>query len=432
MTSRPFALVAAAIATAAAPAPVAAEEAPAVTTSEWSEPRAPLDLQWHALALPEYAIELAFTPVRVAVAVVERYRVDKRVYDLLRNDAGTVKVTPKVKLSGGEGLGLGGVFTLKRLDASEMRLDTGGVYRLDGDYELTARLQRVLATLDGRLLELRVDREVDQNLPYYGIGNDAPDEETAIRDESIDMVALLDLTGRGFPEITGVVELGLRYNILENGTDPTAPGIVDAGLMPLPPGFGESIMFPRIDLSLRYDTRDNIGRPNRGYTAEVHARYTQDVSGEDLSAAAGRLVLNGYVPVLPNERVLNFYVGIAGAIAPGADDEIPFHELVTLGRKNGLRGYGRSRFRDDFGWWGGVEYRFPIWEYINSGVALTPAVFFDVGRVGSRGAELVEFPLRYSYGLGLRAAHDTLLVFRLQLGRSSEGLQLDFSLGKEL
>src|SRR5687768_3871168 len=88
---------------AAQPAPPAQE----LTTPVWREPPPPLELGWHVMALPEYVVELAFTPVAFAVGLVEKYRLDQRVYDLLRNDAGTVKVVPAAKFSGGDGFGLG-------------------------------------------------------------------------------------------------------------------------------------------------------------------------------------------------------------------------------------------------------------------------------------------------------------------------------------
>src|SRR5688500_3015185 len=98
--------------TPAAPEPTPVEPAPeppppGTTTEVWREPAPPLDLVYHALNLPEYVIELALTPLAFTVGLVQRYRVDKRFYDLLRNDAGTIKVVPNAKFSGGEGFGIG-------------------------------------------------------------------------------------------------------------------------------------------------------------------------------------------------------------------------------------------------------------------------------------------------------------------------------------
>src|SRR5262245_23880306 len=92
-----------------------AEQDAALTTPVWREPTPPLELGWHVMALPEYVVELAFTPVAFAVGLVEKYRLDQRVYDLLRNDAGTVKVVPAAKFSGGDGFGVGAALDLENL-----------------------------------------------------------------------------------------------------------------------------------------------------------------------------------------------------------------------------------------------------------------------------------------------------------------------------
>ena len=74
-----------------------------LTSAQWRKPRPPLDLHWHLLALPEYVVQLAFTPVAMLVTAVERYRLDKRLIDLFIITE-NIKLTPDVKLAGGEGV----------------------------------------------------------------------------------------------------------------------------------------------------------------------------------------------------------------------------------------------------------------------------------------------------------------------------------------
>src|SRR5262245_57125138 len=42
---------------------VAADRAAGLSTPIWREPSPPLDLAWHLLALPEYVVDLAFSPL---------------------------------------------------------------------------------------------------------------------------------------------------------------------------------------------------------------------------------------------------------------------------------------------------------------------------------------------------------------------------------
>jgi hypothetical protein len=410
------------------PPGTASDPTDALTTPMWRAPGRFAGLHRAVLAAPEYAVELAFSPLALVVDAVETYRLDRRIYDLLRNDDGTIVLTPAVKISGGDGFGLGGTLSLQALGATQ-RLDLGAVARFNRDLELGARYRHAFASAEGRELDVRVHSEIDRNVPFFGLGNDTPAEQHVLRAEFVDVSATFDLTDRSAPAVSAAFEAGLLRSFLGTGSDSAAPGEMDGSRVP---GFGETITFPRVRFAARFDSRDNIGRPTRGYRSEVTASYTQDLSQAGQSAMAAGVHLAWHIPVLPDRRTVSLAFGVAGATPLRATDEVPFHELVTLGRRSHLRGYSRGRFRDQLGWWSSAEYQFPIWEYINSGVALTPGFFFDLGRVGRSAAELVDGPLRYSGGIALHAAHDSMVIFRLQVGVSPEGPELDFSLGKEL
>ncbi|MEL6547784.1 MAG: hypothetical protein AAFQ82_24375, partial [Myxococcota bacterium] len=92
--------------------------------------------------------------------------------------------------------------------------------------------------------------------------------------------------------------------------------------------------------------------------------------------------------------------------------------------------YRRGRFRDDFGWWGSLEYSFPVYDLGGLGLELAPTFFVDVGRVGGEIETLLEGPIRYSGGIGVRASHDLLYAFSFNLGFSPDGVQFNLSLGQ--
>ncbi len=412
---------------------VRAEEEPGVTTATWKEPDPPLDLHWHALALPEYAVELLFSPIGVLVANIERYRLDRRIHDLLRNDAGTIVFTPKLKVAVGDGFGFGGTLAFKQLFGGEEKLKLGALGRVDGDYEAGVRYTHSLASADGRGVDVRIETELDQNLPYYGVGNDSDDVKHVLQEDALDAVVGFDIIGSGVLFLSGEVKFGLRRARLSNGTDATAPGVADMdSTVALPPEFGETILFPWLSSALRFDRRDNIGRPTRGYVAQLQAKVTQDVSSKDLSAMSAELEFEGYIPLLPDRRVLLLGFGLAGSIRGRADHSVPTHELVTLGRRNHLRGYSRARFRDELGWWTTAEYRWPIWEYLDHGIAMSPMIFFDAGRVSPDMEGLFEGAVHYAGGVGIRGAHDHFELLRFHVAMSPEGPQLDFSIGADL
>ena len=54
---------------------------------------------------PEYLVELAVSPLALIVSAIENRRLDLRMYELLRNDAGTIVLTPQLKIAVGDGFG---------------------------------------------------------------------------------------------------------------------------------------------------------------------------------------------------------------------------------------------------------------------------------------------------------------------------------------
>lgn len=423
----------------AAPAPPPAEPAPeppppGTTTEVWREPTPPLDLGRHALRLPEYAVELALTPLEFTVGLVQRYRIDKRVYDLLRNDAGTIKVVPSAKFSGGDGFGAGASLELDNVFEREEELSIGGLVLLNSDYETSLRYQQRVATLEGRLVAAEVHYELDQNLKYYGLGDDTEkSDERVIGERQLDVEAAMDLLQSEVFNGGGLVRVGYRSTRLGPGDE--------TGVMPLgEPGdtvqptadFDNSYHdYARAALSLYRDTRDRAGRTTRGTLTELDLGATIGLEQADLGAASARARFTWFVPILPIYRVLVLSAGAAavGRLTPG--DSVPLMDMVLLDRKRGLRGYSTGRFRDQLGYWASAEYRYPIWDYQDTGVAMSPALFLDTGRVGGSLAELSDGPPRWSAGGGLRIEHDTRLIMVIEIGWSTEGYEVGFNLGKE-
>ena len=407
---------------------------PPITTEVWREPRVPLELHWHILALPERLVEVAFTPLAGLVILTERYRLDRRIYDLLRNDAGTIVVNPKVKLSFSDGLGGGASLNFKSLFGSEEKLEFGALTRIDRDYELSAGYAQSIAHLNGRELIIGIERGVDRNLRYYGLGNGTTSaDERVLRSDYLTALTSFDINGRGYHDLTGLLELGYRHERLTTGEDSSIVGLDAGDSVALPVGFDRSHDFACVRARLRFDSRDTSGRPTRGSTAEIAVGATDEIGGAEVSALRGSFEISHYIPLLPDHRILVLSAGLASVTSLLTNDAVPLHSLVMLGRKHHLRGYNKNRFRDQHGWWAAAEYRFTVHEYLNTGIALEPIAFVDVGRVGSGFSDLFDGDdVHYSYGLGVRSAHETLVLLRAEIGFSPEGVELGFSLGKDI
>jgi hypothetical protein len=396
-------------------------------------PDVPLDIAYHLLSLPEYAVEFAVQPAAMLIRVVERYRIDRRFAEFFTNDAGTISVAPKVNLTVSRGFGAGATLSLKKRSGSQQRLDIGALARLSLDSEFTIRHRHRIASLEGRLLDLRVEYVRDQDNSFYGIGDGVGREKRVLSDISLDSYVALDLVGRGVLAFRGEAEIGLRQTELGPGVHDTVPSVeampVD-GPAP-PPGFGRKLLYPRFLLRIRRGTRDLVGRPSVGWLLEGEGLYTQDLSGQNHQALSGRVGATLILPILPYRRVLVFHAGIARSSPLGGSNEVPLHALVTPGRDKYMRGFARERFRDRASWWGSAEYRFPVWVYRGSGLGMTPTLFYGLGRVASSIKGLSEERPRQSYGMGLRLAHDDAFISNFHLANSVEGPRVEFTAGKE-
>lgn len=413
----------------------AREQAEGLTTDTWRGPEQPLEVHWHILAVPEYLVELAFTPLGFVTSVVERYRLDRRIYDLLRNDEGTIQVVPTGKISGGDGIGVGGAIDIEDLIGRGEDIEVGGLVRLNSDWEASAEYEQSLATLEGREVHLGLEYELDQNEKFYGAGNDTtPADRRILRESIFQSMAGIDIFALGTPDYAGLFEVGYRRVRLTPGTD------VDVDEIPLggagdtvepPPDFGSTHDYLTAGFALQYDTRDQTASTSRGLLALVSARTTISPDETSLGAVTGSAEVHWYIPVLPRRRVVVLSGGVGASAPLGEDREIPFHELVVLDRKNHLRGYGNDRFRDRLGWWTSAEYRYPIYEYQDTGVGLTTSLFVDAGRVAGEVTEVWEGPIRWDVGAGVRAETEKFVILLLEVARSPEGIEVGLTVGKD-
>jgi hypothetical protein len=288
------------------------------------------------------------------------------------------------------------------------------------DWNARATFDADVAALGDRRLRLTAGGWDDRRERWFGLGGDTDeDDERALRVQAFDARASLGLLPGHAPPFQVVLEGGWQlrdYGPGDRGDDapPVGPG---DGV----PGFGETTGFPEGGLRLRFDTRDSEGRTTRGAFHELAGVVTQ---GDGESAAGGRASAAFYLPVAPRARTLVLALA-AEAVGPLRDgDEVPLHRLVTFGRDEGLRGYADGRFRGRYGWTGTAEYRYPLYTFWNTGISSAATIFGDVGRVGEAPGELVEGPVRWSGGVGIRVTSASALVFNAQIAFSPEGSEL--------
>ncbi|MEM6731574.1 MAG: BamA/TamA family outer membrane protein, partial [Myxococcota bacterium] len=284
---------------------------------------------------------------------------------------------------------------------------------------------------EGRKIALSAAIETDRDREWFGIGNDTIfDDRRTVKDETLSAQFEIDLTPRDSKRFFGVLRTGYLRQTLNPGEGPRAPPVGGDPDVVVPPGFEQSLDYASAGVELTLSSVDSVGRPTRGGLLQLETTAATEFDRGDLSAWITEVRAVRYLRVLPRNRVLAFKGGASASVPLREGDSVPFAQLVNYGGNDILRGYRRGRWRDEWGWWGALEYSFPIYDFGGLGFELAPTFFFDVGRVGPEFDELFEGPVRYSGGVGVRASHDLFFAFQVSLGFSPDGAQFNLDLGE--
>jgi outer membrane protein assembly factor BamA len=199
-----------------------------------------------------------------------------------------------------------------------------------------------------------------------------------------------------------------------------------------------------LELELRYDTRDSQRMPYRGFAvgAEIDSALLQ--TGWDLGSvftAYGTVIFplppllhGGGDPEEENPPTDTFAFQLKTSTTAG---DLPFYSLPTLGGSRTLRGFVAGRFRDRSMWHASAEYRFWV---LTRGfpIPFTKALrvervglafFGDTGSVADDWPDLFSSRVWASAGVGLRVTLERDAPFRVDVGFSTEGVEVTAGFG---
>ncbi|MFK3660239.1 BamA/TamA family outer membrane protein [Scandinavium sp. NPDC088450] len=171
-------------------------------------------------------------------------------------------------------------------------------------------------------------------------------------------------------------------------------------------------------ISLNYDSRDVITRPQHGQFISIEYSYFDPTLGSDTHFTATQLQYNYYHPI-DDKRVLAF--DLWGRFTHG---DVPWDRLSQAGDDSRLRGYYQGRYRDNDVVSGQVEYRQKLnWRH---GYVL----WAGVGALGSSPADLGDHPLLPTVGVGYRFEVKPSMNIRLDLGFGRESAGFYFQVAE--
>lgn len=168
-------------------------------------------------------------------------------------------------------------------------------------------------------------------------------------------------------------------------------------------------------ISFRLDLAEGEPRTYTGRRFLFNGGYHHSIDDNRFAFFKYRFEWQEFIdlPFLPSSRRLAFK-GRMERVEPLADKSIPFFEQPSIGDSRGLRGLTGDRFRDDKSLLFTLEYRYPMWDFVDV------ALFLDEGQVFKNFNDLSISEFHTGYGFGLHFLGEENLSFRVEFAFSKE------------
>ena len=197
------------------------------------------------------------------------------------------------------------------------------------------------------------------------------------------------------------------------------PNTVDPVLVP---GYQHGTQFFRAGATLRADSRDNWYRPSSGALVEAGLEWTHGLAFDDSQYVRMHAGLSAVMDLWQRTRTLVVRIEAVDLQQIGFYP-VPFSELVILGGPDTFRGFRPGRFRNYSSLFAGLEYRWPIWMWMDA------AIFTEYG--GTFGRRFEGFALsrmRPDVGAGIRMRSSDAFFVRAHVAYGwGDGLQVSLS-----
>lgn len=378
------------------------------------------DSNYFPLNWPALAFESVSKPVIWTVEFIDRYRIHRRVYDLLTNDERTAAIYPFLSF-GNEGLNSVGIRAFHK-----NLFDARKVVRFAADWDMdrswTERFRYTDPSVAGGHIYAHFDQKMGRykDMRFYGIGNDSLKADRYSFRSDYESVELQGGYGKGRG-----VGVGLKVNFERSDTRPeTALGIATAGMGPEELGALESKKLIGVGGVVRFDRRRWRAETLEGY--RLLASVSHHIAPGPNRSRFVKWSADGawFQPLFRRGRILviRAFIESAHDVSGGT---IALFDLPSLGGDSFLRGFPAGRFRDRTVMAFTQEYRFPVWRFVDF------TVFADQGKA-MRGLDRMSFSdMHLSWGAGIRGRRQDLFLWRFVFAQSREGIRLNFSLSQE-
>jgi phospholipid/cholesterol/gamma-HCH transport system substrate-binding protein len=253
---------------------------------------------------------------------------------------------------------------------------------------------------------------------FFGLGPDSSkNERTDFRLEDVNYTATFGV--RPFSRMRAGVAGGVLDVNTGPGRDKEYPSTEQLFSAAQVPGLGLQPDYWHLGAFVEYDSRDSPSDPRSGGLYSFRMTHYEDRDFNRLSFGRYEIDLRQFFAVRDRRDVIAVR-GILSLSGVGADQQVPFFLQPTVGGVTELRGFQQYRFRDNNALALSLEYRRPLYPFLDL------VVFGDAGKVFARTTHLALNGLEGSAGAGGRIRLGEQVLLGADLAWSREGTRFWF------
>jgi hypothetical protein len=369
----------------------------------------------YTLMVPTYIVRGVTWPIALVGYELVKHGVIRKVVDIVSNDARTFWVYPKLEM--GFGSGFGGGVGFRRYDLFKQNYVLGGSYQIHINMNQEAYLsfgtREAFYMFDKNFgFNVRADFTRDHVTNYYGIGPQT--SQGGLAKYGIDIQKTGAWVGTElFHNLSIKGKTSFEWDHSRGGSDgPSVQTVYPASSLA---SFGRSLYFLELGLDLIHDTRDSDIIPERGGMRKIGFSRYQGLGTTIYDYNQYNLDVVQYIPALMPRHAL--VLRTKWIYQQQTSNAIPFYRLVKLDVNSPMRGFDYGRFTDRGLVVFNVEYRFPVWRFLDG------QFFFDTGRVFHSLGDFSFKHFRYDGGIGLRFRTSEFFLMRFQAAYGGEGVK---------
>ncbi|MFZ0391039.1 MAG: BamA/TamA family outer membrane protein, partial [Calditrichia bacterium] len=351
----------------------------------------------------KFFIGMAFSPP-------SRDSFTARILNVLMTDDGKRGIVPTYSSSAGGGL----KFFQRGLISPDSKLSLSVTAGLRDRRRFQLHFKRIaLSKIINSEILAKYHFQPDES--FFGLGpNSARDDRSNFAHELVR--ADLDIGFRLNEQNRIAILPGFDRNKILAGRDDAYPSATEVPGFESLPGMNSTVQIAKLELEIHHDSRNHPGIPTAGFEALLRGGVFQEVSGDRFGFTRLKMEVSRFIHLFYN-RALKLRV--AGELTGQFQDRsIPFYYLSEIGRSETVRGFTRGRFRDKDMILGSIEYRYPVWNIINT------YFFLDEGTVANNiFKDLSAKNLKQGYGIGFQMWDAEGVLMDFTIARSREGMR---------